>query len=137
MAGLQGLFNQGKAAVVANVGPLLAPTTRAQFQARSVPLPSDLFSHSDQQAQWQSSISDGAPRSGWGGRLGDLLKTANGSNQGSTLISATGNNLFEVGTTLSSFKVSPGSTFGLDFYQARWTAIPSPGRSRPCSPRRA
>jgi uncharacterized protein (DUF1501 family) len=116
MAGLQGLFNQGKAAVVANVGPLLAPTTRAQFQSRSVPLPSDLFSHSDQQAQWQSSISDGAPRSGWGGRLGDLLKTANGSNQGSTLISVTGNNLFEVGTTLSSFKVSPGSTFGLDFY---------------------
>ena len=117
MAGLQGLFNQGKAAVVANVGPLLAPTTRAQFQARSVPVPNDLYSHSDQQAQWQSSISDGAPRTGWGGRLGDLLKSANGTNQGSTLISASGNNLFEVGTTLSSFKVSPGSTFGLDFYR--------------------
>src|SRR5690349_16844530 len=71
MAGLQGLFNQKKAAVVANVGPLLAPTSRAQFRDRSVPIPNDLFSHSDQQAQWQSSISDGAPRTGWGGRLGD------------------------------------------------------------------
>jgi uncharacterized protein (DUF1501 family) len=121
MAGLQGLFNQGKAAVVANVGPLLAPTTRAQFRDRSVPLPNDLYSHSDQQAQWQSSISDGAPRTGWGGRLGDLMKTANGANQGSTLISASGNNLFEVGTTLSSFKVSPDSTFGLDFYRAEGT----------------
>ena len=121
MAGLQGLFNQGKAAVVANVGPLLAPTTRAQLQSRSVPIPPDLYSHSDQQAQWQSSISDGAPRTGWGGRLGDLMKTANGTNQGSTLISVTGNNLFEVGTTLSSFKVSPNSTFGLDFYRAEGT----------------
>jgi uncharacterized protein (DUF1501 family) len=121
MAGLQGLFNQGKAAVVANVGPLLAPTTRSQLQSRSVPIPADLYSHSDQQAQWQSSISDGAPRTGWGGRLGDLMKTANGTNQGSTLISASGNNLFEVGTTLTSFKVSPGSTFGLDFYRAEGT----------------
>lgn len=118
MAGLQGLFNQGKAAVMANVGPLLAPTTRAQLQTRSVPLPFDLYSHSDQQAQWQSSISDNSARSGWGGRLGDLLKTANGTNQGSTLISVSGNNLFEVGNTISSFKVSPGSTFGLDFYRA-------------------
>ena len=102
MAGLQGLFNQGKAAVVANVGPLLAPTTRTQFRDRSVPVPNDLYSHSDQQAQWQSSISDGAPRSGWGGRIGDLMKDANGTNNSSTLISVSGNNLFEVGTTLTS-----------------------------------
>lgn len=117
MAGLQALFNQGKAAIVANAGPLLAPTTRASFQARSVPIPPDLYSHSDQQAQWQSSISDGSPRSGWGGRLGDLMKAANGASQSSTLISVSGNNLFEVGTTLSSFKVSPGNHFGFDFYQ--------------------
>jgi uncharacterized protein (DUF1501 family) len=121
MPGLQGLFNTGKAAIMANVGPLLAPTTRTQFRDRSVPVPADLYSHSDQQAQWQSSISDGAPRSGWGGRVGDLMKTANGTNQGYTLISASGNNLFEVGTTLSSFKVSNGSTFGLDFYRAEGT----------------
>jgi len=117
MTGFQGLFNAGKAAVVANVGPLRAPTTRAQYQARGVPIPPDLFSHSDQQAQWQSSISDGAPRSGWGGRLGDILKTANGTNSSSTLISVSGNNLFQVGTTISSFKVSPGNTLGFDFYK--------------------
>jgi uncharacterized protein (DUF1501 family) len=117
MAGFQGLFNQGKAAIVANAGPLRAPTTRAQYLARSVPIPPDLYSHSDQQAQWQSSISDGAPRSGWGGRLGDLVKSANGTNSSSTLISVSGNNLFEVGTTLSSFKVSPGNILGLDFYK--------------------
>ena len=114
MAGFQGLFNQGKAAVMASVGPLMAPTTRADFQARRVPVPVDLYSHSDQQAQWQSSISDGAPRSGWGGRIGDLMKAANGTNSSSTLISVSGNNLFEVGTTISSFKVSPGNQFGFD-----------------------
>ena len=117
MAGFQGLFNQGKAAIVANAGPLRAPTTREQFRARSVPVPPDLYSHSDQQAQWQSSISDGAPRTGWGGRLGDLMKAANGTNTSSTLISVTGNNLFEVGTTISSFKVSPGNLLGFDFYK--------------------
>ena len=124
MAGLQGLFNQGKASIVANVGPLLAPTSRADFLARRVPIPVDLESHSDQQAQWQSSISDGAPRSGWGGRIADLLKSANGASQSSTLISVSGNNLFEVGATLSSFKVSPGNHFGFDFYQGSASTDP-------------
>jgi uncharacterized protein (DUF1501 family) len=116
MAGLQGLFNQGRCSIVGNVGPLLGPTTRAEYRNRSVPLPPDLFSHSDQQAQWQSSISDGAPRSGWGGRVGDLVAAANGTNRSSTCISLVGNNLFQVGTTVSSYKVSPGNHFGFDFY---------------------
>jgi uncharacterized protein (DUF1501 family) len=124
MTGLQGLFNQGKAAILANAGPLLAPTTRSDFQARRVPIPPDLYSHSDQQAQWQSSISDGAPRSGWGGRLADLMKGANATGESSTLISVSGNNLFEVGTTLSSFKVSPGNHFGFDFYQGASSTDP-------------
>ena len=124
MPGLQGLFNRGKAAIVANVGPLLAPTTREDFRARRVPVPPDLYSHSDQQAQWQSSVSDGAPRSGWGGRLADLMKTANAANESSTLISVSGNNLFGVGTTMSSFKVSPGNSFGLDFYRGEASTDP-------------
>ncbi len=124
MAGLQGLFNQGHAAIVANSGPLLAPTSRSDYQARRVPIPPDLFSHSDQQAQWQSSISNGAPRTGWGGRLGDLLQSSNGTNSSSTLISVSGNNLFEVGTTLVSFKVSPGNHFGFDFYQGATSSDP-------------
>jgi uncharacterized protein (DUF1501 family) len=121
MAGLQGLFNQGKAGIVANVGPLLGPLTKAQYRGRLAPIPPDLFSHSDQQAQWQSSISDGSPRTGWGGRLGDLIAAANGANRSSTLISVTGNNLFEVGTGMTSFKVSPGNHFGFDFYNATGT----------------
>ena len=54
MPGVRDLFEQGSAAFVANVGPLLAPTTKAQYQAKSVPLPPQLFSHNDQQDQWHS-----------------------------------------------------------------------------------
>jgi len=54
---------------VANVGPLLQPTTLAQYNANSVPLPSNLFSHSDQQGAWQSGVPEGPARNGWGGRL--------------------------------------------------------------------
>ena len=55
---LQSLFNSGKAALVGNVGTLVYPTTKTQYNARSVPLPPQLFSHSDQQVQWQHSVPD-------------------------------------------------------------------------------
>ena len=56
------------------------PPRATQYRNRSVPLPQNLFSHSDQQAQWQSSISDDATRTGWGGRIADLMKELNGTN---------------------------------------------------------
>lgn len=117
MKRMQTLFGQGKAAIVANVGPLAAPTTRAQLDAGTVALPPNIGSHSDQQAQWQSSISDGGgTRSGWAGRIGDLVQAGNGT-RGATCISVAGNNLWENGTTLSSYKVSPSGDFGFDFYK--------------------
>jgi uncharacterized protein (DUF1501 family) len=124
MTGIQKLFQNGKAAAVANVGPLAVPTTKAQYNDRTVQLPPNLFSHSDQQAQWQSSISDGgAARTGWAGRLGDLVQSQN-SNRGATLISLAGNNLWENGTTLSSYKVSPSGNFGFDFYKPNSSSDP-------------
>lgn len=116
MTGMQKLFQQGKAAILANVGPLAAPTTKAQYEANSVPLPPNVGSHSDQQAQWQSSISDGSGRSGWAGRVGDLVQTLN-SNRGATCISLAGNNLWQTGASISSYKVSPSGNFGFDFYK--------------------
>ena len=124
MTGIQKLFQAGKAAAVVNVGPLALPTTRAQFLDRSVQLPPNLFSHSDQQAQWQSSISDGgATRTGWGGRIGDLMQSVN-SNRGATCISLAGNNLWENGTALTSYKVSPSGKFGFDFYKSGSSSDP-------------
>src|SRR5688500_15215287 len=68
------LFNQDEAcAIVANVGPLIVPTTKQQFHAQSVPLPPQLFSHNDQQDQWHSLKGRTISQTGWAGRLADAL----------------------------------------------------------------
>ncbi len=119
MSGLAGLFNAGaqaKAALVANVGPLLVPTSKAQWQARSVPLPDNLFSHSDQQAQWQAALYD-RPASGWGGRLTERLVADATPNRGYSVMSLSGGNLWETGDhSLTPYKVSASGQFGFDFY---------------------
>ena len=78
LAPLLPLFNAGHVGVVLNVGTLVQPTTKAQYLAKSVPLPPKLFSHNDQQSVWQSSSPEGAV-SGWGGRMGDLFESGNGN----------------------------------------------------------
>ena len=72
---VQGLFAQRKVAVLANVGTLTQPTTRTSYAAGKRPL--SLYSHSDQQAQWQSSISSAAAGTGWGGRMADKVASFN------------------------------------------------------------
>jgi uncharacterized protein (DUF1501 family) len=70
---LQSLFNAGNLAIVTNVGTIIQPTTVAQAQSGSVPLPPQLFSHLDQVNQWATSIPQSLDLYGWGGRLADLL----------------------------------------------------------------
>ena len=98
---LQALFNTGKMAAVFNVGTLVYPVTKAQYTHRLVALPPQLFSHADQQVQWQTSIPDRQPPTGWGGRCADLLDTYNPKNGNtdvlSMCISLAGSNTFEVG----------------------------------------
>ena len=107
MPELQALFNQGRSTVMANVGTLCAPTTKAQYNARSVPLPNQLFSHNDQQVEWQSSLSDRAFTTGWGGRLADLVDAFNQNNAISMSISLNGQNSFQVGNTVAQYSVNP------------------------------
>ncbi len=119
MAGIQGLFNQGKASLIANVGPLAVPTSKTQWNARSVPLPDNLFSHSDQQSAWQSAIVDAPPRTGWAGRMMERQLAADAVNRGYGVLSVAGNNLWETGdATLAAYKVSSSGNFGFDFYNA-------------------
>lgn len=105
------LFNAGKMAVALNVGTLVQPTTKAQYSANSVPLPPKLFSHNDQQSYWQASNPEGAT-SGWGGRLGDLLQSGNGSAT-LTCINATGNAVFLTGKTAIQYAVGTGGPIAL------------------------
>ena len=102
---LAALFDSGQCAVVANVGPLVVPTDRTSFSAKSVPLPPKLFSHNDQQSVWQASVPEGA-RYGWGGRIGDLLASQN-ANQLFTCNSLTGNAVFLSGQTVQPFQIDP------------------------------
>lgn len=104
MPELKGLFDAGRAAIISNVGPLIMPTTLAQYNARSVSLPAKLFSHNDQQSLWQAYAPEGAAY-GWGGRMGDLM-AANNSNPIFTSISASGNAVFLAGKTVNQYQVS-------------------------------
>lgn len=106
------LFSQGKLAVLANAGPLLAPITKAQYLAGSS-RPDQLFSHSDQQAQWQSGISDQAARTGWGGRLADAVSSMNGNSNFPVVTSVAGSTLYTTGNVQSPLAIPSTGSFGL------------------------
>jgi uncharacterized protein (DUF1501 family) len=105
MPRLKARFDQGVMAPLLNVGPLIAPLTRAEYDNNSVPRPAKLFSHNDQQSTWQSSQPEGAP-TGWGGRMGDLALSSN-TNAMFTAINATGNAVFLSGQRAAPYQVSP------------------------------
>lgn len=111
--GLKSLFDEGKMALLANVGTLVVPTTKAQYTARSVPLPPQLFSHNDQQVEWQSSVPDKPFSTGWGGRVADLVDAMNTSSSISMSISLNGQNSFQVGKRVVQFAVNPGGAISL------------------------
>ena len=107
MTGLAGLFNSGQAAVQLNVGPLVVPLTRAQYNSANrtlYPLPPQLFSHNDQQSVWQSSSAEGS-KIGWGGHIGDLALGGN-SKSVFTCMSVAGNAVFLSGDTALQYQVS-------------------------------
>jgi uncharacterized protein (DUF1501 family) len=109
MTGLADLFNAGQAAVQLNVGPLVVPLTRAQFNSpdrKAYPLPPKLFSHNDQQSIWQSSSPEGSTV-GWGGHLGDIALRSNTKSL-FTCMSVTGNAVFLSGDTALQYQVSTG-----------------------------
>jgi uncharacterized protein (DUF1501 family) len=110
LTGVQNLFNSGRAAIVANTGTLIAPATKAQVQANSVPLPASLFSHFDQTAAWQAIASNGgsSEHMGWGGSVADLIESMNmNSNSMFTCISTAGIALFLSGQTSFQLNVTP------------------------------
>ncbi|MYN30243.1 DUF1501 domain-containing protein [Duganella levis] len=102
---LKELFDAGRLGVLANVGTLIQPTTLAQYKAGAVALPPRLFSHNDQQATWQSSQMESSATSGWGGRMADIMASANG-NSTFTCVSNAGNALFLAGRTVRQYQIS-------------------------------
>jgi len=100
MTGLRDLFQAGKAAVIPNIGPLILPTTKAQYQTAATSghaLPPQLFSHNDQQDQWHSLRGKAILKSGWGGRVADVLNAQTGGQQLSLNVSLAGQTYFQAG----------------------------------------
>jgi uncharacterized protein (DUF1501 family) len=114
---LQAMYEAGHCAVLANVGTLQRPTTKAQYQA-GTNLPSKLFSHNDQQSMWQSLSPEGA-LSGWGGRMGDVLMSAN-QNPVFTAISSAGNAVFLTGNGVTQYQVGTGGAVSVAALGKNW-----------------
>jgi uncharacterized protein (DUF1501 family) len=97
---------------VVNVGTLIEPTTKAQFQA-GTDLPTNLFSHPDQQLEWQNAAASGSTSTGWAGRIADTLNA--GYNSGASVpmvTSVAGDTLFCNGSASTPVSVSPGNLSG-------------------------
>jgi uncharacterized protein (DUF1501 family) len=109
---IQTLFDNKNAAFVANVGTLIEPTTKAQFQS-GTDLPTNLFSHPDQQLEWQNASQSGATQTGWAGRIADQLNAAyNSGAQVPMITSVAGDTLFCNGSASTPVSVSPGNVGG-------------------------
>ena len=119
MPELQGFFNNQKnLAVLTNVGTLVQPTTQAQYK-QYTNLPSNLYSHSDQQDQWQSAQLSGAQTAGWAGKVADKVQTPfNSAALFPPVLSISGNAIFCTGNTTRPFTMSPGSTPGLQGFDS-------------------
>ena len=124
------LFASKELAVVANVGALVQPLTKAQYLAQQVPIPLNLFSHLDQQQTWQTSIAQGRSPTGWAGRAADYIASQNiNSSSFPTFFSVAGNVQMGTGAETQPVAIAPGGSLQLAGFntsaasQARWSAL--------------
>ena len=107
MAELEELYREGELAIVNNVGTLVEPIDTAQLQAGYARVPVGLYSHSDQQMQWQTAVSySRSATHGWAGRIADLHgpELANGLSMN---ISLNGTNVFQSGAQAVPYNIHP------------------------------
>jgi uncharacterized protein (DUF1501 family) len=103
MTGTKAMFDAGRAAIVANVGPLVRPITKTMYQTAGTLLPAQLFSHSDQSVLWQTPRADATDRTGWGGRLADVFRASNTNQVLSMNVSLDGDNVFQSGVSVAPY----------------------------------
>jgi uncharacterized protein (DUF1501 family) len=109
--GIHDLYGFGDLAVIPNVGTLVTPLTKAQYQSASSKKPSQLFSHSDQVNQAQTSVSNTESFTGWGGRIADKLTQAQNSGGLIPMItSISGAQLFTAGQTTLPLAIADSGT---------------------------
>ncbi len=109
MPELKSIFDQGKLAVICNVGTLVQPTDKTAYE-NGAQLPFGLFSHADQDKSWQTSVPQTNAPTGWGGRLADMVQSANTNQDISMNISLSGKNVFQLGQQTAEYSILPTGT---------------------------
>jgi uncharacterized protein (DUF1501 family) len=116
--GLQAMWNAKTLAIITNVGTLVAPMTKTLYLAPNAQVPQSLFSHIDQQLQWQASLSNAPSTTGWGGRLADQLASMNTGASIPSMISTVGNNLFVTGRATQALTIPTSGSFALNGFKS-------------------
>ncbi|MGI9235013.1 MAG: DUF1501 domain-containing protein [Woeseiaceae bacterium] len=123
MSALKGLFDAGDAAFVTNVGPLVEPTTKNDYFNESVILPPQLFSHNDQQDQWTTLRGNVPSKTGWAGRMADLIRSGVTDQQMATNASLFGANLFQSADETVAYVMGPGGPIQFEGFSTDPTSI--------------
>jgi uncharacterized protein (DUF1501 family) len=121
--GLQAMWEAKQLAILTNVGTLVSPLTKAQFLSPTIAKPESLFSHLDQQLQWQASLSAAPSTTGWGGRLADQLASLNTGASVPSMISTAGNNLFVTGRATQALTVPTSGSFALNGFDSHAAGV--------------
>jgi len=126
------LWGTGQLAMVSNVGLLVQPTTQAQYQSTitggpAVPLPTNLFSHADQQIQMQAGIPSSSASTGWAGRVADAVSALDAGTNFPPSVSVSGPAIFSKGNVVQSASLIPGFDMQLNGFS---TWQPQVGQSR-------
>lgn len=112
LSAIHPLWGEGRMAILANTGMLVQPVSRNEFLGKTAPVPTNLFSHSDQIQQMQSGIPSTSGGTGWGARAADLVQPLNGTARFPATVSISGPALFCAGQIVQSASLLPG--FNLD-----------------------
>jgi uncharacterized protein (DUF1501 family) len=122
MVRMQSMFEANKLAFVSNVGTLVRPITKQQFYEGSVQIPLGLYSHSDQVMHWQTGVPNMRVGQGWGGKMADLMISANQNQTISMNISLSGSNVFQTGDNSVEYSLHPeeGSIGIRDYNNQDW-----------------
>jgi uncharacterized protein (DUF1501 family) len=112
---VQSLFEKEKAAFISSTGTLVYPITDVNdYHTNSYKAPKGLYSHSDQQYQWQTSIPQNRlTATGWAGRMADIIKSLNENKNISMNISLSGRNVFQAGNSVIEYAIKNTGAIGL------------------------
>ncbi|MFB3828920.1 MAG: DUF1501 domain-containing protein [Bryobacteraceae bacterium] len=109
LAPIAELYQRRQAAVIANVGVLVRPVSRDEYLRGAAPVPSNLYSHSDQQMQWQTSVPTAFGTTGWGGRAADVMQPMNADAAFPPLVSVSGSSMFATGRQSAPAVIAPSA----------------------------